>query len=67
MLKILQNIELQQSNYSDDHLINVHLFMTSSKLAKLIRKQSYNETDTQNENEYLIKINPGLPNFDKVN
>lgn len=41
--------------------------MTSSKLAKLIRKQSYNETDTQNENEYLIKINPGLPNFDKVN
>jgi hypothetical protein len=68
----LGKLELQQKSKSkEDRFVDFHLYMTSAENEQEIRPTVFEKQSGQmglhiNENECVLKINAGRPNFAKV-
>ncbi len=77
-IELLGELELQQlSHMKEDRFIDIHLYMTSSKIKREIQLDANQITDfkghrikleknNKSVNDFYLTMNPGRPNFDKV-
>ncbi len=71
-IELLGQLELQQINSKSERFINIHLFMTSAKVEQEIKPLEMPDFDKNGQIEskiedFALKLNPGRPDFDKVN
>lgn len=72
-IELLGKLELQQKSKSkEERFVDFHLYMTSAENEQEIRPSGFVEKQSGqmgchiNENECVLKINAGRPNFAKV-
>lgn len=71
-IELLGQLELQQINSNKDkRFIGMHLYMTSAKTVQEIKPLDNPDFDKNGQieskmDDFVLKLNPGRPDFDKV-
>lgn len=77
-IELLGEITLQQNRLDDEPFIEIHLYMTSAKVAQEIsivdskkvddlkKKALLKELNEEKNKNFSLKLNPGRPNLTKV-